>query len=88
MNKMRGESIGGGAPPAMSETNNNSAVAGSNATTGNAAFPTGPVFGAKSDDPLIKAETEKKVNEQKGALEVQYRQSIDEIDKHFEMRKK
>ena len=26
-------------------------------------FPSGPVFGAKQDDPLIKAETEKKVNE-------------------------
>ena len=46
------------------------------------------IFGAKQDDPLIKAETEKKVNEQKGALEVQFRQSIEEIDKHFELRKK
>ena len=48
----------------------------------------GQVFGAKQDDPLIKAQTEKKVNEQRGALEQQYRQSIEEIDRHFELRKK
>jgi hypothetical protein len=51
-------------------------------------FVPGPVFGAKQDDPLIKAETEKKVNEQKGVIEMQYRNSIEEIDKHFELRKK
>lgn len=53
---------------------------------GGAAYPA--AFGAKLDDPLIRAETEKKVKEQRGQLENEYRQSIAEIDKNFELRKK
>ena len=56
---------------------------GSNA---GAVIPT--VFGAKQDDPLIMAETNKKVNERKGQIEMEYKASIDEIEHHFERRKK
>ena len=49
---------------------------------------TAPVFGAKADDPLIRAATEKKVNEQKDLIEQEFKSSIEEIDKHFELRKK
>lgn len=47
-----------------------------------------PVFGAKMDDPLIKAETEKKFKEQKVQIEQEYRQSYDELERNFELRKK
>ena len=47
-----------------------------------------PAFGAKMDDPLIKAETEKKFKEQKVQIEQEYRQSYDELERNFELRKK
>ena len=37
---------------------------------------------------MIRAQTEKKVNEQKEQIEMEFKASIDEIDKHFELRKK
>ena len=37
---------------------------------------------------MIRAQTEKKVNEQKEQIELEFKASIDEIDKHFELRKK
>lgn len=78
MKKMRGENVG---PAPSADTNNSKNVQQQQVMAG-------PVFGAKQDDPLIKAQTEKKVNEQKGVIEQQFRQSIEEIDKHFELRKK
>ena len=41
----------------------------------------------KAEDPLIKAETEKKVREQRKILEQDYIRSLEEIDKNFELRK-
>lgn len=40
-----------------------------NQQTPGSSFTAGPVFGAKRDDVLIKAQTQKKVNEQKGQIE-------------------
>ena len=37
----------------------------------------------KSEDPLIRAETEKKVKEQKVILEQEFKQSIQEIEHNF-----
>ena len=85
MKKMMDRQPGGPAPPSADAS---SSQMPQQQTPGGASFPSGPVFGAKQDDPLIKAQTEKKVNEEKGQIEAQYRQSIEEIDKHFELRKK
>jgi hypothetical protein len=41
----------------------------------------------KSEDPLIRAETEKKVKEQRVLLEQEFKQSIQEIERNFELRK-
>jgi len=59
MKKMRGENPG--PAPASAEGNAGKEMSQQ--------FVQGTVFGAKQDDPLIKAQTEKKVNEQKGQLE-------------------
>ena len=62
------------APNAANDSSNSNTAGGANTTnatgTGAGFSQAAPVFGAKQDDPLIKAETEKKVNEQKGQLEV------------------
>ena len=47
-----------------------------------------PAFGAKLDDPLIKAETEKKFKERKVQIDLEYKKSYDEIERNFELRKK
>lgn len=47
-----------------------------------------PAFGAKLDDPLIKAETEKKFKERKIKIDLEYKKSYDEIERNFELRKK
>ena len=47
-----------------------------------------PAFGAKLDDPLIKAETEKKFKERKIQIDLEYKKSYDEIERNFELRKK
>jgi hypothetical protein len=41
----------------------------------------------KSEDPLIRAETEKKVREQRALLEQEYQQSLQEIERNFELKK-
>ena len=85
MMKLRGENVG--SAPSADNMNLSNTPSGMQQSATNF-FPPGPVFGAKQDDPLIKAQTEKKVIEQKAPLEQQYNQSIKEIDKHFELRKK
>ena len=46
-----------------------------------------PTFMNKSEDPLIRAETEKKVREQRTLLEQEYQQSLQEIERNFELKK-
>lgn len=41
----------------------------------------------KHEDPLIKAEVEKKVKEQRLELENEFKTSLKEIDRNFELRK-
>ena len=41
----------------------------------------------KFDDPVIKAEAEKRLKEQRKALQEEYEGWISEIDKNFELRK-
>lgn len=47
----------------------------------------GAGFAAKQEDPLIKAEIDKNVKEQRKLLEQEYVRSIQEIDKNFELKK-
>lgn len=44
-------------------------------------------FLAKHDDPLIKAEIDKNLKEQRKLLEQDFARSIEEIDKNFELKK-
>lgn len=46
-----------------------------------------PAFLNKSEDPLIKAETEKKIKEQRVVLEQEFQQSLKDIEVNFEKRK-
>ena len=46
-----------------------------------------PAFLNKSEDPLIKAASKKAVEEQKALLDEEFRQSIKEIERNFELRK-
>jgi hypothetical protein len=41
----------------------------------------------KHDDPLIKAEIDKNIKEQRKLLEQDFARSIEEIDKNFELKK-
>lgn len=41
----------------------------------------------KASDPLIRAETEKKVREQKAQLEKEFQQSLGDIERNFELKK-
>lgn len=43
---------------------------------------------SKADDPLIKAEIEKNIREQKKILQQDLVRSLEEIDKNFELKKK
>lgn len=42
---------------------------------------------AKHDDPLIKAEIDKSIKEQKKLLEQDFARSIQDIDKNFELKR-
>lgn len=44
-------------------------------------------FFAKHEDPLIKAEIDKNLKEQKKLLEQDFARSIEEIDRNFELKK-
>ena len=46
-----------------------------------------PAFLNKSQDPLIKAASKKAVEEQKAILDQEFKQSIKEIERNFELRK-
>ncbi len=83
--KHRGEHVG--PAPSADNTNVSAAASGMGQSATNS-FPAGPVFGAKQDDPLIKAQVEKKVVDEKVPLEQQYMASIKEVDKNFQLRKK
>ena len=47
-----------------------------------------PAFGDKNNDVLIQAQAGRKVEEQKSQIEAEFKMSIEEIEKHFELRKK
>jgi hypothetical protein len=46
-----------------------------------------PQFMTKHEDPLIKAEIDKNIKEQKKLLEQDYARSIEDIDRNFELKK-
>ena len=59
---------------------------GSNLNVLGKGFPAG--FSAKFEDPLIRADADKIVKDQQVQIEQEYKQSIDEIDRNFDLRKK
>jgi len=45
------------------------------------------MIGSKTQDPLIRAEAEKKLKEQRNLYQQEFQQSIEEIDRNFQLRK-
>lgn len=53
---------------------------------GNAFLP-GGLMGSKTQDPLIRAEAEKKLKQQRALYQQEFQQSIEDIDRNFQLRK-